>query len=67
MNSSKCINKLRQTSGSSVWQRNYYEHVIRTDGALTRIRDYIQTNPLRWKLDRENPEQCGTDEFDRWL
>ena len=67
MNSSKCINKLRQTSGSSVWQRNYYEHVIRTDGDLTRIRGYIQTNPLRWKLDRENPEQCGTDEFDRWL
>ncbi len=67
MNSSKCINKLRQTSGSSIWQRNYYEHVIRNDEALTRIRGYIQTNPLRWALDRENPERHGTDEFDRWL
>ncbi len=67
MNSSKCINKLRHTSGSSVWQRNYYEHVIRNDEALTRIRGYIQTNPLRWELDRENPERCGTDDFDRWL
>ena len=67
MNSSKRINKLRNTPGSPVWQRNYYEHVIRNENALTRIQEYIQTNPLRWELDRENPTRCGTDEFDRWL
>ena len=38
-----------------LWQRNYYEHVIRDDAALLRIREYITNNPLAWALDRENP------------
>ena len=50
-----------------LWQRNYYEHVIRNDEALNRICDYILTNPLRWELDRENPARRGEDEFERWL
>src|SRR5262249_17159273 len=50
-----------------LWQRNYYEHVIRDEDELRRIREYIQTNPLRWELDRENPARRGEDEFDRWL
>lgn len=37
-----------------IWQRNYYEHVIRHDRALDRIRDYIQLNPHRWNLDPDN-------------
>lgn len=37
------------------WQRNYYEHIIRNEDFLTRIRKYIATNLLRWELDRENP------------
>jgi REP element-mobilizing transposase RayT len=41
--------------GTSVWQRNYYEHVIRRDESLAKIREYIETNPLRWALDKENP------------
>jgi putative transposase len=40
-----------------LWQRNYYEHIIRNDHALQRIREYIWTNPLRWHLDRENPNR----------
>jgi len=36
------------------WQRNYYEHVIRNEKELKRIREYIQNNPLKWELDREN-------------
>jgi len=47
-----------------LWQRNYYEHVIRNEDELHRIREYIQTNPLRWELDRENPARRGEDEFD---
>jgi REP element-mobilizing transposase RayT len=39
-----------------VWQRNYYEHIIRTDDSLAQIREYIQNNPLSWALDRENPQ-----------
>ncbi len=38
-----------------IWQRNYYEHVIRSDGELNRIRKYIAENPAQWALDRENP------------
>jgi REP element-mobilizing transposase RayT len=39
-----------------IWQRGYYEHVIRTEEDLTRIRDYIIDNPLKWDLDEENPQ-----------
>ena len=38
-----------------LWQRNYYEHVVRSEGELARAREYIVNNPLRWALDRENP------------
>ena len=51
----KQINNLRQTPGVSVWQRNYYEHVIRNEQSLDRIREYIVNNPARWDFDRENP------------
>lgn len=37
------------------WQRNYYEHIIRNETSLRRIREYIHNNPLQWALDRENP------------
>lgn len=35
-----------------IWQRNYYEHVIRSESALTAIRNYIQENPARWSEDK---------------
>jgi putative transposase len=38
-----------------VWQRNYYEHIIRNDESLNRVREYIANNPVQWELDRENP------------
>jgi REP element-mobilizing transposase RayT len=65
--SSRRINALRDMPGISTWQRNYYEHVIRDEDVLSRVREYIATNPLRWELDRENPQRTGKDEFDRWL
>ena len=37
-----------------IWQRNYYEHIIRSEEELLRVRDYINGNPLRWDLDEEN-------------
>jgi REP element-mobilizing transposase RayT len=42
--------------GVHLWQRNFYEHVIRNERDLTAIREYIANNPLQWHLDRENPE-----------
>jgi putative transposase len=50
-----------------LWQRNYYEHIIRNEESLNRIREYVLTNPMRWALDRENPHRVGMDEFDTWL
>jgi putative transposase len=43
-----------------LWQRNYYEHVVRNNNELNRIREYIMNNPLQWEMDRENPNgQCN--------
>ena len=39
-----------------VWQRNYYDHVIRNEKSLQEIRDYIQNNPMKWELDRNHPD-----------
>lgn len=54
MNTAKAINLISSSSGAPVWQRNYYEHVIRTDDELARIRSYIYYNPHQWKQDDEN-------------
>ncbi len=51
----KQINQYRDTPGQKVWQRNYYEHIIRNDDDLNRHRMYIENNPGRWAEDRENP------------
>ena len=53
----KAINRTRGTSGMPVWQPNYHEHIIRNEQELNCIREYICNNPLRWPLDRENPER----------
>jgi len=49
------IKRLQGISGESLWQRNYYERVIRNEDELNSIRQYILDNPLQWHLDRENP------------
>ncbi len=41
--------------GGKLWQRNYYEHIIRNDTDLQRIREYIENNPTQWDLDKKNP------------
>ena len=38
-----------------LWQRNYYEHIIRDEESLQQIRQYVFDNPARWAFDRENP------------
>jgi REP element-mobilizing transposase RayT len=45
------INKIRRTPGAKLWQRNYYEHIIRDENELNRIRWYIKNNPLKWPGD----------------
>jgi len=64
---SKRINDSRKTLGETVWQRNYSEHVIRDQGSLQRIREYIVNNPQRWDSDRENPMAANPEAKDVWL
>jgi REP element-mobilizing transposase RayT len=61
--SAKRINQIRNTPGTPVWQRNYYEHVIRTEKELNQIREYIVNNPMQWELDTENPRNIGRSEL----
>ena len=63
----KRINHLRNSPSWPVWQRNYFEHIIRDDKALNRILEYIHYNPQRWRLDKYNPAAIEPDEFDGWL
>jgi REP element-mobilizing transposase RayT len=51
----KRINRLRDAPGNPVWQRNYYEHVIRDGQSCHTLRQYIANNPLSWELDQLNP------------
>ncbi len=53
------INKLRKNSGKSVWQRNYYDRIIRNEKELQSIRKYIENNPLHWENDRGRPIDCS--------
>ena len=55
--SARRINEVRQTPGLPLWQRTYYEHVIRNDIDLNEIRQYIVNNPTSWELDEQNPER----------
>jgi REP element-mobilizing transposase RayT len=41
--------------GRALWQRNYWEHIIRSEKELNRIRCYIEDNPANWRTDEENP------------
>jgi REP element-mobilizing transposase RayT len=58
--STKRINEIRKTPGSVVWQRNYYEHIIRNQHDLHDIRQYILYNPLRWEEDESYPGRLRT-------
>jgi len=60
----KRINEHHGTPGAPIWQRNYYEHIIRDDESLNSIRNYIADNPLRWQIDAEHPNTISLD--GRW-
>ena len=62
----KRINDLRGTPGIPIWQRNYYEHVIRDEESLHRIRQYVVDNPARWAFDPENPGATSPETGEPW-
>jgi REP element-mobilizing transposase RayT len=51
---SKKYHEMTNTQNTRLWQRNYYEHVIRDEKEYQVIYDYILTNPLNWERDEEN-------------
>jgi REP element-mobilizing transposase RayT len=51
--SSRRINALRGTPGAAVWQRNYYDHIIRSDREYEQVAAYIANNPANWLTDTE--------------
>ncbi len=58
--SARRINKNRRLTGVSVWQRGYYEHIVRNEASLMAIRKYILNNPLSWEkaeLYLDNPNE----------
>lgn len=48
------------------WQRGYYDRIVRNNGELNRIREYIKNNPANWKDDEENPNSTNVG-ASRWL
>jgi putative transposase len=58
--SAKAINKERGLRGVTVWQRNYYDRIIRNELELDRVRQYIINNPLNWDTDKNNQNQPST-------
>ncbi|MHB9000955.1 MAG: transposase [Thermoanaerobaculia bacterium] len=62
------INRLRGTPGKRFWQERGFEHVVRGERELRRLREYIRSNPERWDADPENPERTQSPDlppFDR--
>jgi REP element-mobilizing transposase RayT len=53
--STRRINGMRSTPGAKLWQRGYYEHIVRDDRSLRRVRAYIANNPSQWALDLRKP------------
>jgi putative transposase len=58
--SAVACNRVLDRAGVPFWQRNYYEHVIRDEDDLDRVRQYIVENPGRWAEDPENPAYQST-------
>ncbi|MDR0865363.1 MAG: hypothetical protein LBO74_10605 [Candidatus Symbiothrix sp.] len=50
--SARKINEMRELAGISVWQRNYYENIIRNDKSYQTIAEYIINNPANWEIDK---------------
>ncbi len=57
---SKCLYQIHKMDfNNCLWQRNYYDHIIRNEEPLNIIREYIKCNPKNWTKDEENPKKGG--------
>ena len=53
--SARRINEQRGMRGAPVWQRNYWEHIIRDELYFHEIATYIRNNPVNWEIDKLHP------------
>jgi REP element-mobilizing transposase RayT len=49
------VNKLRGLLGTAVWQKSFYDRIIRNDREFEYVQKYIRNNPIKWAEDRDNP------------
>ncbi len=66
----KHIRKHALEDSAQIWQRNYYEHIIRNEPELRRIREYVANNPMNWRYDLDNPDRHQSAEYEKawsWL
>jgi putative transposase len=56
---SKRIHHVLKRPAIQVWQRNYFEHVIRNQDDFNKTSEYIRVNPARWDFDLVNPQHCA--------
>jgi putative transposase len=59
----KYVNIFRHTPGMSLWQSRFYDHIIRDEKSLQKIRNYIVNNPINWQNDEMNPLNLSKKEF----
>jgi REP-associated tyrosine transposase len=60
------INSVRGTKGQEVWQRSYFERVVRDGKEMEKVQRYIGENPMRWEFDRENPVAVKPEKLEIW-
>ncbi len=63
--STKTINRYDKSHQGIIWQRNYYEHIIRGEKELSAVRKYILENPLSWEYDIENPNAIPNPDYEK--
>jgi|WetSurMetagenome_2_1015567.scaffolds.fasta_scaffold377428_1 putative transposase len=62
------VNRVLARTGQPLWQRNYYEHIIRNKTSLERVREYVASNPQNWMMDQENPANlAASSDFENEL
>ena len=55
--STRRVNAQRAKANEPLWQRGYYEHIVRNERSLEKPRAYVVSNPARWDLDEDNPQR----------
>ena len=53
----KRINEMRHTPSFPVWQKRFYDRIIRSDKELNNVRKYIQNNVLQWAIEKNDPDK----------